>query len=136
MIDYRKFVHYIRPVLYNKAYSNKRILNNLIETISSASCVDKAVVSYTPFTIYIYFNTKDFDQESFTTFIRNSIRDIVLLLEREVVNGCDQILPKLNSAKADPNLLYQAVLDNIDIICNINYVPIEKDTAIVGVVIL
>ena len=136
MIDYRKYVHYIRPILYNKAYSNKNILDNFINIISSSSCVDKAVVSYTPFTIYIYFNTKDFNQDTFTTFIRNNIRDIIILLERDILQGCDQVLPKLNSAKADPNLLYQAILDNVDIICNINYVPIEKETAVVGVVIL
>lgn len=136
MIEYRKFVHYIRPILYNKAYSNKTILNDMIETINSVSCVDRAVVSYTPFTIYIYFNTLDFDQETFTLFIRNYIKDIIIRIERDVMEGCDQVLPKLNSAKADPNLLYQAILDNVEILCNINYVPIENNSAIVGVVLL
>lgn len=135
MIDYKSFVHGIRPFLYDNVYSNPELLGQLRSYIESKPEVLKTNISYSPFTIYIYFKDNVSDTTRLKYDIRNKLRDIIISLKDQVISECETILRRCSASNPDPYLLYQSIISNIDIICNLTVIALSE-SSILGVVVL
>lgn len=135
MIDYKSFVHGIIPFLYDNVYSNPELLGQLRSYIESKPEVLKTNISYSPFTIYIYFKDNVSDTTRLKYDIRNKLRDIIISLKDQVISECETILRRCSASNPDPYLLYQSIISNIDIICNLTVIALSE-SSILGVVVL